>query len=72
MINRELEITLSAAIKEAKTRRHEFFTLEHVLFAMLHDVTGRRVLFHCGADLEMLKGKLILLKKLQDFMDTII
>lgn len=59
MINRELEITLSAAIKEAKTRRHEFFTLEHVLFAMLHDVTGRRVLFHCGADLEMLKGKLL-------------
>ncbi len=58
MINRELEITLSAAIKEAKVRRHEFFTLEHVLYAMLHDVTGKRILYHCGADLEDLKRRL--------------
>ncbi len=58
MINRDLEITLSAAIKEAKLRRHEFFTLEHVLYAMLHDVTGRRILYHCGADLNDLKRRL--------------
>jgi ATP-dependent Clp protease ATP-binding subunit ClpA len=58
MINRELEVTFAAAIKEAKTRKHEFFTLEHILFAMLHDVTGRRILYHCGADLEDLKARL--------------
>ncbi|MCK8602831.1 ATP-dependent Clp protease ATP-binding subunit ClpA [Desulfoferrobacter suflitae] len=58
MINRELEITFAAAIKEAKTRRHEFFTLEHILYAMLYDVTGRRILHHCGADLETLKERL--------------
>jgi ATP-dependent Clp protease ATP-binding subunit ClpA len=58
MINRELELTFAAAIKEAKSRHHEFFTLEHILFAMLHDVTGRRVLFHCGADLEDLKARI--------------
>ncbi len=58
MINRELELTFAAAIKEAKERHHEFFTLEHILFAMLHDVTGRRVLYHCGADLEALKIRL--------------
>ena len=58
MINRELELTLAAAIKEAKVRRHEFFTLEHILYAMLHDVTGRRILYHCGADLENLKMRL--------------
>ena len=45
MINRELEITFAAAIKEAKQRRHEFFTLEHILYAMLHDITGRRILY---------------------------
>lgn len=57
MINRELEMTLAAAIKEAKVRRHEFFTLEHILFALLHDMTGRRILYHCGADLEKLKER---------------
>jgi len=58
MINRELELTFAAAIKEAKSRRHEFFTLEHILYAMLHDVVGRRILYHCGADLEELKSRL--------------
>jgi ATP-dependent Clp protease ATP-binding subunit ClpA len=58
MINRELEMTFAAAIKEAKQRRHEFFTLEHILYAILHDVTGRRILFHCGADLEKLEARL--------------
>ncbi|MCE5243271.1 MAG: ATP-dependent Clp protease ATP-binding subunit ClpA [Desulfobacteraceae bacterium] len=58
MINRELELTFAAAIKEAKQRRHEFFTMEHVLYAMLQDVTGRRILFHCGADLDALKARL--------------
>ncbi len=58
MINRELELTFAAAIKEAKVRHHEFFTLEHILYAMLHDVTGRRVLYHCGADLEDLKERI--------------
>ncbi|MCU0571664.1 MAG: ATP-dependent Clp protease ATP-binding subunit ClpA [Syntrophobacteraceae bacterium] len=58
MINRELELTFAAAIKEAKIRHHEFFTLEHILYAMLHDVTGRRVLYHCGANLEELKERI--------------
>lgn len=58
MINRELELTFAAAIKEAKHRRHEFFTLEHILYAILHDVTGRRILYHCGAELDKLKIRL--------------
>ena len=58
MINRELELTFAAAIKEAKIRHHEFFTLEHILYAMLHDATGRRVLYHCGANLEELKERI--------------
>lgn len=58
MINRELELTFAAAIKEAKVRRHEFFTLEHILYAMIHDVKGKRILHHCGADLEKLKESL--------------
>jgi ATP-dependent Clp protease ATP-binding subunit ClpA len=58
MINRELELTLAGAIREAKVRRHEYFTLEHILYAILYDVTGRRILYHCGADLEKLKARL--------------
>ena len=58
MISRELELTFAAAIREAKTRRHEFFTLEHVLLALLHDVTGKKILYHCGADIDALKLKL--------------
>jgi ATP-dependent Clp protease ATP-binding subunit ClpA len=58
MINKELELTFVAAIKEAKQRRHEFFTLEHILYAILHDAKGRRILFQCGADLDKLKTRL--------------
>ncbi len=58
MINKELEITFAAAIKEAKQRRHEFFTLEHILYAIIHDGTGRRILYQCGADLDKLKERL--------------
>ncbi len=58
MINRELELTFAAAIKEAKQRRHEFFTLEHILYAIVHDVTGRGILHQCGADLDKLKDRL--------------
>ena len=58
MISKELELTFAAAVKEAKAKRHEFFTMEHLLYALLHDATGRRILHHCGADLEELKRRL--------------
>jgi len=58
MINRELELTFAAAIKEARVRRHEYFTLEHILYAMIYDVTGSRILHHCGADLDVLRTEL--------------
>jgi ATP-dependent Clp protease ATP-binding subunit ClpA len=58
MINKELELTFAAAIKEAKQRRHEFFTLEHILYAILHDVRGRRILYQCGADVDKLKERI--------------
>ncbi len=58
MISRELEMAFSAAVREAKTRRHEFFTLEHILYAILHDAGGAEILYHCGADLDRLKQQL--------------
>ncbi|HYK63559.1 MAG TPA: ATP-dependent Clp protease ATP-binding subunit ClpA [Patescibacteria group bacterium] len=58
MISRELQVTLQLAMTEAVNRRHEFVCLEHLLFAMLHDVTASTILKNCGGDLEALRRKL--------------
>ncbi len=58
MLTKELQETLSAAVEEAVQRRHEYVTLEHLLFAMLNDSTARDVLYNCGADLEKLGNEL--------------
>ena len=58
MISRELQVTLQLAMSEAVNRRHEFVCLEHLLFAMLHDVTTTTILKNCGADLDGLRRKL--------------
>ena len=58
MITRELQATLSAAVNEAIRRRHEYVTLEHLLFALLHDRTASNVIRHCGGDIERLKREL--------------
>ena len=31
MINKELEITIEATVRDAEARRHEYLTVEHVL-----------------------------------------
>src|SRR5204862_269565 len=36
-LSRPLEMSLSLALREARGRRHEFLTVEHVLYALLHD-----------------------------------
>jgi ATP-dependent Clp protease ATP-binding subunit ClpA len=57
-INRELQITLQAALREAVARRHAFLTVEHLLYALLHDERGVEVLGNCGANLPRLKEAL--------------
>jgi ATP-dependent Clp protease ATP-binding subunit ClpA len=58
MFTRELKATLELAASEASHRRHEFLTLEHLLFAMLKDKRGSDVIYHCGGDLDLLRGDL--------------
>src|SRR5688572_5218509 len=58
MIAKELQTTFSNAVAEATRRRHEFITLEHLLFALLDDPTAREVLVNCGGDLDMLRQEL--------------
>ena len=54
MLTRELEETLSYAVDEAVKHKHEYVTLEHLLFALLEDTSARDILFNCGAKIEEL------------------
>ncbi len=52
MLTRELEETLSYAVDEAVKYKHEYVTLEHLLYALLEDTSAREVLYNCGAKIE--------------------
>ncbi len=55
MLSKELEFTLNMAFKEAREKRHEFMTVEHLLLALLDNPVAAKVLRACGADLAKLK-----------------
>jgi ATP-dependent Clp protease ATP-binding subunit ClpA len=59
MISKELEATLNFALKEAKTRRHEYVSLEHLLYALLRDKDGKGAIIACGGDIERLNKALV-------------
>lgn len=50
MLTRELEETLSYAVDEAVKHKHEYVTLEHLLYALLEDSAARDILHNCGAN----------------------
>ncbi len=58
MINKELELTLEATIRDARARSHEYLTVEHILYALVHDEKGIDIITHCGGDVRRLKGAL--------------
>ncbi len=58
MISKELSATLGFAVREAKKRRHEYVSVEHVLFAILHDSSGLEIVEKCGGDAETIKANL--------------
>ncbi|RAL20986.1 ATP-dependent Clp protease ATP-binding subunit ClpA [Lujinxingia litoralis] len=58
MIQKDLEIALFAAVREAKQRRHEYLTLEHLLYVLCYDETTRRILRQVGVDIDRLTGDL--------------
>ncbi len=57
-ISRELQMMLHSAVREATTRRHAYVTVEHLLYALVHDSRGAEVLKHSGANLRRLKSDL--------------
>ena len=54
MISKELSATLGFAVREAKKRRHEYVSIEHILFAILYDPNGIDIIENCGGSVENL------------------
>ncbi len=58
MIAQELEVSLHMAFMDARQKRHELITVEHLLLAMIDNPTAAEVLKACGAKLDVLRGEL--------------
>ena len=58
MIAQELEVSLHMAFMDARQKRHELITVEHLLLAMLDNPSASEVLKACGANLEKLRKEL--------------
>ena len=63
MIAQELEVSLHMAFMDARQKRHEFITVEHLLLAMLDNPSAAEVLRACGINMDELR------KKLSDFIE---
>jgi len=63
MISTQLELLLNRAIKRANELKHEFLTIENVLFAILSDETVKQVFSDCGAEIPALA------KDLEEFVN---
>ncbi len=63
MLNKELEFTLNLAFKEAKEKRHEFMTVEHLLLSLLDNPAAGNVLQACEANVDSLR------RDLEEFID---
>jgi ATP-dependent Clp protease ATP-binding subunit ClpA len=58
MLSQELEFSLNSAFQNAREKRHEFITVEHLLLALLDNPSAVRVLRACGGNLEELRRSL--------------
>jgi ATP-dependent Clp protease ATP-binding subunit ClpA len=58
MLNKELEFTLNLAFKEAKEKRHEFMTVEHLLLSLLDNPSAEHVLHACDVNIDILRQDL--------------
>lgn len=58
MIAQELEVSLHLAFVDARQRRHEFITVEHLLLVLTENQAALEVLNACGAHVESLRASL--------------
>ncbi|KAA0911445.1 ATP-dependent Clp protease ATP-binding subunit ClpA [Pusillimonas sp. ANT_WB101] len=58
MISEELEVSLHMAFVEARSARHEFITVEHLLLSLLDNAAAAEVLRACSANIDVLRQDL--------------
>ena len=58
MIAQELEVSLHMAFMEARQKRHELISVEHLLLAMLDNPSAAEVLRACNANIDQLRRQL--------------
>jgi len=63
MLSRELELTLNLAFRDARGKRHEFITVEHLMLALLDNESAVQALKACGAEIISLR------RELQQYVD---
>lgn len=57
-ITPEVEIAITLATREAIKRRHEYVTVDHLLYALLFDSAVANVIKHAGGNVDQLKKRL--------------
>ncbi|MFT5449702.1 MAG: ATP-dependent Clp protease ATP-binding subunit ClpA [Gammaproteobacteria bacterium] len=58
MLSKELEAALNSAFRDAREKRHEFMTVEHLLLALLDNADAGKVLKACGVQVDKLREEL--------------
>lgn len=59
MIAQELEVSLHMAFMDARQKRHEFISVEHLLLAMLDNPSALDVLRACGANIDGMREQIV-------------
>ncbi len=72
MLSKTLEKALILAIREAKTHNHEYVTVEHMLYGLLHDELTSYIINECGGSTQVLKERLekFFLMEIPKFSDS--
>ena len=55
MLDKELEAALNWSLQKARTHRHQYMTVEHILLALLHNASALKVLEDLHANIEELR-----------------
>ena len=58
LLSKDMNTTITEAFQNAKAKRHEFLTVEHLLLALLNNAVAKDVLLKVGADLDALQSAL--------------
>ena len=58
MLSRELEQSLNLAIQKARKNRHEYITVEHLLYGLLDNPPAVQAIKACGGSIEVLRSEL--------------